>query len=679
MYCFFYYLLPACFYNILIMNTCILRSSQKGPCVAPGPFVIDLQVVVSLRMFLKTVRKYIKTDKTYHTYYRLCESYRDEFGFPRQRMVLGLGRMMEIPDVDQKLAFIDRLNELINHRPGLFSPCTDGAVEQLAQQVYHELKVKRRIDRPLKQDNDFDLINLKTLKNKNIREIGAESISYQAVEQLNLRGFLQARGWDENQIRLALTHIISRAVYPASEYKTVSWIQENSAICGLTGYAMEDITKDRLYDIAKKLYREKEKLEDHLSRCTNELFGLDDKIILYDLTNTYFEGRMANSILAKHGRSKEKRNDAKLIVLALIVNQHGFLKYSDIFEGNTTDHETLEMVINKLNKKGRYQGKQKPIIVMDAGISKEENIAYLRHHGYDYMCVTRSRLLKYSADTTQSPVQIKDKSKQVIELQKIKVENDTDHYLWVKSHMKAVKGHSMNDLFTSRFEQGLNAVERGISKKGGTKRLEKVWERIGRLKEKYPSAHNRYNIDVTHNKHGIATGMSYRKKTGSLPDKKAGVYFLRTSLDSADERSMWSIYNTIRDIEASFRILKSDLDLRPIYHKTDEASMAHLHLGLMAYWIVSTIRYQLKLKGITHDWREIVRIMNTQKRVTTTMVNSRDKTIQISQCSEPTEKAQQIFKALGYREKILPRKKSVWHPGEHLKKEKPFNQLVADG
>jgi len=661
------------------MNTCFLGSGQKGPCVAPGPFVIDLQVVVSLNMFLKTVRKYIKTDKTYHTYYRLCESYRDEFGFPRQRMVLGLGRMMEIPDVDQKLAFIDRLNELIDHRPGLFSPCADEAVEQLAHQVYRELKVKRRIDRPLKQDNDFDLVNLKTLKNKNIREIGAESISYQALEQLNFRGFLQARGWDENQIRLALTHIISRAVYPASEYKTVSWIQENSAICELTGYAKEDITKDRLYDIAKKLYREKEKLEDHLSRCTNELFGLDDKIILYDLTNTYFEGSMSNSILAKHGRSKEKRNDAKLIVLALIVNQYGFLKYSDIFEGNTTDHETLELVINKLNKKGRYQGKQKPIIVMDAGISTEGNIAYLRRHGYDYMCVTRSKLLKYSADTTQSPVQIKDKSKQVIELQKIKVEDDTDHYLWVKSHMKAVKEHSMNDLFTSRFEQGLNAVQQGITKKGGTKRLEKVWERIGRLKEKYPSVHTWYDIEVTHNKNGIATGMSYQKKAGSLQDKKAGVYFLRTSLDIDDERSMWSIYNTIRDIEASFRILKSDLDLRPIYHKTDKASMAHLHLGLMAYWIVSTIRYQLKLKGISNDWREIVRIMNTQKRVTTTMVNSQDKTIQISQCSEPTEKAQQIFMALGYREKILPRKKSVWHPGEHFKIEKPFNQLVADG
>jgi hypothetical protein len=118
------------------MNTCFLRSGQKGPCVAPGPFVIDLQVVVSLNMFLKTVRKYIKTYKTYHTYYRLCESYRDEFGFPRQRMVLGIGRMMEIPDVDPKLAFIDRLNELIDHRPGLFSLCADEALEQLAQQVY---------------------------------------------------------------------------------------------------------------------------------------------------------------------------------------------------------------------------------------------------------------------------------------------------------------------------------------------------------------------------------------------------------------------------------------------------------------------------------------------------------------------------------------------------------------
>ena len=129
----------------------------------------------------------------------------------------------------------------------------------------------------------------------------------------------------------------------------------------------------------------------------------------------------------------------------------------------------------------------------------------------------------------------------------------------------------------------------------------------------------------------------------------------------------------------TFRVLKTDLDLRPIYHKTDDASMAHLHLGLLAYWLVSTIRYQLKLQGINHNWSEIVRIMNTQKMVTTTIENNKEQTIQIRQCSEPTQDVRQICIKLKYHQIPLPRKKSVWHTGEISKNEKSHCHIVMDG
>ena len=126
-------------------------------------------------------------------------------------------------------------------------------------------------------------------------------------------------------------------------------------------------------------------------------------------------------------------------------------------------------------------------------------------------------------------------------------------------------------------------------------------------------------------------------------------------------------------------VLKTDLDLRPIFHKTDDASMAHLHLGLLAYWLVSTIRYQLKQQGIHHDWSEIVRIMNTQKSVTTTIENHKNETIQIRQCSEPTEQVKQIYGKLKYTPVPFPRRKSVWHPIEFSKKLNPDYQHVMDG
>ena len=114
-----------------------------------------------------------------------------------------------------------------------------------------------------------------------------------------------------------------------------------------------------------------------MSRRTNELFDLEDKIILYDLTNTYFEGRMQRSKKAKFGRSKEKRNDAKIVVLAVVTNREGFLKYSNIFEGNMTDCKTLETVIDTLSNETSYTVR-KPIVVIDAGIATEDNVIMLR-------------------------------------------------------------------------------------------------------------------------------------------------------------------------------------------------------------------------------------------------------------------------------------------------------------
>lgn len=628
-------------------------------------------------MFLKSIRKYCKTDNTKHAYFRICESYRDDIGTPRQRMLLSVGRLEELPDIRQKEAFIDRINQLATGSPKLFNENIEPIVEHLAQYFYNELRLKNKIDYRRKEDDEHETVKINTLKNRNVREFGAESICMQAFQQLKIDKFLRSRNWSDDEINLAATHIISRAVYPASEYKTVSWIRENSSVCELTGYHEKKVTKDKLYGIAHKLFGEKDGLESFLSRYTNELFNLEDTVILYDLTNTYFEGRMLKSNLGKFGRSKEKRNDCKIIVLALVVSREGFLKYSDIFEGNASDSSTLEHIVTKLNEKSGY-GSQKPTIVMDAGIATEDNITFLKQHGHDYLCVARSGLKQYKADSRKQPVVLQDKKGNPIEILRVNKSGKADAYFWVKSKAKAMKEKGMSSKFAQRFEEGLKSIENGINSKGGTKKLDKVWERIGRLKQKYPSIHRYYEITVQDNGKGIATGLSYHEKTDVKSDDKAGIYFLRTSLNINDENTIWTIYNAIREIEYTFRVLKTDLDLRPIYHKTDQAAMAHLHLGLLAYWLVSTIRYQLKLKGINHDWREIVRIMNTQKVVTTTVENKQGATIKIRQCSEPDEKATIIYSQLKYNTKFLLRKKSVWTTGNHQKKLSINNQPLAD-
>ena len=276
-------------------------------------------------MFIKPFFKYNKSTKERYTVYKLCESYRKNGG-TYHHIIIGFGKLEELETVEQKKLLASRVEDMIkNGSNTLPIDVIDEKVESLAHHYYKEIKTKKRYDIPHEQ-RDLETVDMSTLKNKDAREIGAEWLCKQAFNQLGIANLLRNQGWDDEKISIATTHIISRAVFPASELKTVSLIKENSAICEITGFDKEKITKDLLYGISHKLYSIKSSLEKHLSKRANELFDLEDKIILYDLTNTYFEGRMRESKIAKFGRSKEKRSDSKIVVLAVVVNGEGFFK-----------------------------------------------------------------------------------------------------------------------------------------------------------------------------------------------------------------------------------------------------------------------------------------------------------------------------------------------------------------
>lgn len=619
-------------------------------------------------------------------YYRLLESYRNHHGQACHRTMLSAGFLDEL-NAEQLNAIQKILTaKVANLDNSLFElPYSDDLVVlDYVELFFNRMVIEKRIDIPSdevkskvsRHGKEYHRIDINSIRNKDVREIGAEWMSFQAVGQLRIASFLEQQGWEDSDIRLALTHIISRAVYPASELKTSSWINENSAVCEITGFDREKVTKDQLYRISTKLYNEKEALEQYLSFRTNELFDIEDKIMLYDLTNTYFEGRKTGSALAKFGRSKEKRSDAKLVVLALVVNPQGFIKYSAILQGNISDPATLESMIENLRLKTSSSAK-KALIVMDAGIATEDNLKMVKDKGYDYLCVTRSSLKNYKVQADAAIVTVTDNKKQKIELCPVKSDKNTDYYLKVESHTKKLKECSMNDQFRARFEDGLQIIADSLTKKGGVKQADKVYERIGRLKGKYPSIARYFDIEVVEQqieskikgKHKqattkpeqkqIATAISWAIKPDVEINARSGIYFLRTSLEGDSQEMLWQFYNTIREIEATFRVLKTDLDLRPIYHKKDESTMAHLHSGLLAYWVVNTIRHQLKKENIHSGWSEIVRVMNTQKAVTTLAQNDKDQVIQIRRCTEPNQKVQTLYDALKYKHAPFIKKKSV--------------------
>ncbi|GHT79684.1 hypothetical protein AGMMS50262_23660 [Bacteroidia bacterium] len=671
-------------------------------------------------MYFKVSMRYNPAKSFIDGYYRLVESYRNVEDRICHRTILNVGFF----DTEVKAEQLNRIQKILTRQcessqPGLFEETAidDPVVRSYVDILYNILVSENKIDTGTISKSggrEWQTIDLNSLRNKDVRDIGAEWICYQAIEQLKLSECLSKLGWDDQDIRLALTHIISRAVYPASEMKTSRWIKENSSVCEITGFPKKEITKDQLYRISKLLYAEKENIENHLSLRTNFLFDIEDKIILYDLTNTYFEGRMVHSKIARFGRSKEKRSDAKLIVLALVVNPEGFIKYSGILEGNVSDASTLEKMINELRVKTSSSAKR-AIIVIDAGISTEANLAMIKEEGYDYICVSRSALKDFKLAANATQVTVTDNKKQKIVLQKVSSSKNEDYYLQVESESKEKKERSMNDRFRDGFETGLKKIALSLEKKGGVKQEEKVYERIGRLKQKYPSIHRYFDIKCK-----ISVETKKIKKKGNEPEEttekrivssirwtikedeeinsRSGVYFLRTCIQDT-EKIIWETYNTLREIEYTNRVLKTDLDLRPVYHKKDESSMAHLHLGLLAYWVVNTIRYQLKKGepaetttqakaltrteteskskakqevdgetktenqkgGIRFEWREIVRIMSAQKAVTTLAQNKFDEVILIRRCTCPDEKVKMIYDKLKYKYAPYKKKKSVVH------------------
>lgn len=638
-----------------------------------------------------------------YAYWRLCDSYRDFAGVICRRDLINVGRLDDFTQED-----INAVAKIVTEKSkGMSDSMFAGElyaekVLALAGDLYSQLIAKQLIDLPgsaarsehsienLRQQHEHRFIaRISTLKHTDVREIGAEHLCHETIKKLRISEFLQRQGFTEEQAALAVTQIAVRATHPASELATAKWIRNNSDICRLTGYNMDKVTKDKLYKSAIRLYDVRGELMSHLSSWTKELFDYDDNLILYDLTNTYAEGCYDDSRVWDYGRSKEKRHDCKLIVLALVVNSHGFPKHYQLFDGRMTDTDSLQKIIGSLDEQMKSLGVS-PIVVMDAGISTDDNLAMLKKKGYKYLCVSRSGSKVYDTIEGEGKQQLEDNRGQSLEIQRVKVSHKadkdgnlpasaTDTYYWVRSEAKAAKENGMYDQFTKRFLTEIEKIKASLTKKHGTKKTDKVMERLGRAKQKYPSVASHYDYTYTE-EGGIVTSLECTLKEGYDFNEKAGVYFLQTNLDDKDSKdgiTVWKIYNILKEVESSFRCMKTDLDLRPVYHKSDVACLAHLHLGILAYWVVTSIRYQLRQKGFNKTWSQILDIMLTRKSVTSEAKNLQDEPIHIEQCSEATPDVAEIYDKVCISNEPYKPKKSVWAQIQTQKKEPPNDDGVT--
>ena len=613
--------------------------------------------------FMSALRYNPKTQRD-DWYYRIKESFRDLTGRVRSRIMLNVGFIEEAHSPEDIRDIGKCLNYLHEHQGerDLFGcPFADynEFVRSKAEEFWTAMVKNGSIDavKSAKEESRKKaerLVDVNTVKHTDARDVGAEWICLQAIRELEIDRFLERQGWNEIQINTTLAHLITRTVYTPSELKSIRIMNENSAVCELVSGNQEwHPGYHDIYKVAPNLYGLKDKLETHLCRKTDDLFNLTNRIVLFDLTNFYFEGRKERSAKAQYGRSKEKRNDCKLLVMALCVNAEGFIRYSSILAGNTADPDSLPDMIDTLSQKTRTPSdpERKVLVCLDAGIATEDNLRKIKENGYNYLCVSRTRLTDYEISEGCQSVKVLDTRKQEITLRQVKHEADGDYYLEINSPAKAVKESSMNRQWRERFEQELTKARDALGRKGGKKTYEKVIERVGRAIQKYPSIAKYYVIDYLRDENNPKNmaDIQWRIAVPENVDRQSGIYFLRTNVESLDEKSTWDYYNLIREIECTNRQLKTDLNLRPIYHKKDDCSDAHLFLGLLSYWIVNAIRYKLKQTGENCFWTEIVRRMSTQKAITTEGVNALGEKVSLRLCSEPSKAAEDIYERLKYR------------------------------
>ena len=642
-------------------------------------------------MFITKARKFHKdVDGRYvaYDYYRLTKARLTPDGKKRNDHLLCLGPLEGLTKAernelaDMLTVMIEEGQSVMSFNPVLYEKAMEFYLKYRESRPAEEFDPVLRAEAERKEAErrrDLVTIRLSSLVQKQARTIGPEAVCRSTLCLLKVREFLSSRGWSREQVDLALMQIIARAIYPFSELKTVRYLQGNSALLEMFKIERRKVTKDALYQSAQRLWEVHRKMEDFLHERVRSMFNLEEKILLLDISNTYFEGRMEASKLCFHGRSKEKRNDCKIVVLAAVVNNEGLLVRTMIYEGNRQDVTTVREVVGSLDAETSPEARK--IVVMDAGFYSADNVKWLTANSFDYITVLPSGYAKFTPDSDKV-VRHEDCRHQEIRLQMGTAEIDGVKHkaLLVDSDAKALKEQSMHDQACKRYEEGLEAIRAGITKKGGTKLRDAVNARLGRLYKQYGAIRKEYEVTFTYEGKGKkekAVAMEWKRKEESIAGRKKfhGKYVLLTSLDENDEVNVWKFYNVIRTVEETFHTLKSDLDMRPVYHKSDGGIKAHLNLTVLAYWIVSVTKYRLKLKEYPNvRWDEIMRIAQAQVVVTAEMDTEDGQRVTVRQSTEAEEELAKIYSLLEVNPNPIGKVKSMVHPKAPPKNPPPENQ-----
>jgi len=405
--------------------------------------------------------------------------------------------------------------------------------------------------------------------------------------------------------QMASILVVARLCEPSSELHIAEDWYRRTALEDLLGVPAERINENRLYRALDQLLPHKEAIEQHLVKRLGELFDLSYDLLLYDVTSTYFEGLAAGNPLAQRGHSRDHRPDCKQVCIALVVTREGMPLGYEVFPGNRVDVTTVEEIVEAME--ARY-GIANRVWVMDRGMSSAENVAWLQETKRRYLIgAPRSGLKKWSREIAEAK-----NWRQVrggVEAKLCTGPDGQETFLLVRSADRREKERAMHARFARRIEERLVTLGRRLER--SQKRLDRgpLERQIGRFLEKNSRAAGRYEIRVEDD----ATRPSRlrlvwraRPEWDDWAQHSEGAYVLRTNVHEWSEEELWRTYIQLTEAEAAFRIHKTDLSIRPIWHQKAERVEAHILVCFLAYVLWKTLEQWQQRAGLGNSPRTIL-------------------------------------------------------------------------
>jgi transposase len=518
-------------------------------------------------MFLRPHQR--NKDGKDHTYWSLVETVRTADG-PRQRTLCYLGELNGSAQA-RWLKSVEVFNEQgeaqqLKLFPSHVEPPADDP--QVARVLVHRVRLERT------------------------RQFGAVFLGWELWKGLELnRFFEQAVDNDPADVpwsRVAAVLAINRLCAPGSELAVEERWYPATALDDLLEIEEGKINDTRLYRCLDQILPHKAKLEQHLKQRYGELFGAEFDVLLYDLTSTYVEGAAERNPMMGRGYSRDHRPDCEQMVIALIVNSEGFPFSYETFDGNRADVTTMEPILRMVERK---YGKARRIWVIDRGIVSEENLKAIRQRGGQYLVGTpRSQMKRFEAEL------LKEDWTQVrpdVEVKQVAIPQGNETYILCRTTGRKEKEKAIRHRFSTRMEAALKGLEKTIAG-GRLKDRNKMERRLGKIQARHSQVNDLFEVTLRDTPKGLRLVWGTKEERKAWRDLREGAYMLRTNLQANSTEELWSKYMQLTEAEASFRALKSELSIRPLFHQKEPRVKAHVLVAFLGYALWITLKHLLK-------------------------------------------------------------------------------------